>query len=300
MVEEKKEFSKGILFISAVYLVWGVLPAYWRLLSAIPSAAVMAHRAIWCLAAVFLAAAIQRRGQPLFPRLNKRNFLLLLLASASLAAQWAAYLAAVTSGRLVDLSLGYFLYPLVVTLLARILFKEKLSPAKTASLVLACVGVGAALITRGSLPFLALVLALSFSLYSLIKRSIKIDALSSTFYEVLFLSPLALAYLLWSGRGLGGFFAGGGPSIALLLVGGGLATALTLLLFAAGARRVPVFVTGLLQYISPTMVLLLGVIAYGESFGPAQWTIFLPIWLGILVYAAAEILAALKARSRRP
>jgi chloramphenicol-sensitive protein RarD len=299
MADEKKEFSRGLLSISAVYLIWGILPAYWRLLSSIPSVAVMAHRAIWCLVAAFLAAAIQRRGRPLFPRLDRRSFLLLLLASASLAAQWAAYLAAVGSGRLVDLSLGYFLYPLVVTLLARILFKEKLSPAKMASLVLACIGVGAALVTRGTLPVLALVLALSFSLYSLIKRTIKIDALSSTFYEVLFLSPLALAYLLWSGKGFEGFFAGGGPGIALLLVGGGLATALTLLLFAAGARRIPVFVTGLLQYISPTMVLLLGVIAYGESFGPAQWLIFLPIWLGIIVYAAAEILTAIRARSSR-
>jgi len=289
MEPDYREQARGMACMVAVYLIWGVLPAYWKLLGGVPPFAVMAHRALWAL--VFLAGALVFIYKPkrLFAPLADREVLVLhLLASLSLAIQWTAYLIAVSSGRLVELSMGYYLYPLVVSLLGRIFLKEKLNAVKIVSLVLAGSGVAVAVAGHGRLPFLALVLAFSFSLYSLIKKRIKINSLNSIFYEILFLLPFALGYIAWSGAAGKGLFHTSDPGLILLLVGGGAVTALTLLLFAAGAKRTPIFAIGFLQYISPTIVLLLGVFAYGENFGLTQWTSFALIWLGVLFYLGRQ------------
>jgi len=285
MEQNQKEQARGVTCIVAVYLIWGVLPAYWKLLAAVPPFAVMAHRALWAF--VFLLAALAAVYKPkhLFaPLADRQVFLLHLLASFSLAVQWTAYLIAVSSGRLVELSMGYYLYPLVVTFLGWVFLKEKLNRAKTVSLALAGCGVAVTLVSYGRLPVLALVLAVSFSVYSLVKKRIKINSLNSIFYEILFLLPFALIYLSWSGIRGHGYFYDSSPGYGILLIGGGVLTAITLLLFAAGAKRIPIFAIGFLQYISPTIVLLLGVLAYGEHFGPTQWASFALIWLGVLVY----------------
>lgn len=285
-----REQARGMACMVAVYLIWGVLPAYWKLLVGVPPLAVMAHRALWAF--VFLLAALATFYKPkhLFsPLAERRVFSLHLLASLSLAIQWTAYLIAVSSGRLVELSMGYYLYPLVVTFLGWAFLKEKLNRAKIFSLALAGAGVAVTIIGYGRLPVLALVLAVSFSVYSLVKKKIKVNSLNSIFYEILFLLPFALAYVAWSGINGRGFFYGSSPESAVLLIGGGVLTAVTLLLFAAGARRIPIFAVGFLQYISPTIVLLLGVFAYGESFGPTQWISFALIWFGVLVYVRYQL-----------
>jgi chloramphenicol-sensitive protein RarD len=285
MEPDNREQARGMACMVVVYLIWGVLPAYWKLLGGVPPFAVMAHRAIWALAFLVVALVFVYKPKRLFAPLADREVLVLhLLASLSLAIQWTAYLIAVSSGRLLELSMGYYLYPLIVSLLGWIFLKEKLNGAKIASLVLAGSGVAVAIAGLGRLPLLALVLAFSFSLYSLIKKRIKINSLNSIFYEILFLTPFALGYAAWSGAAGKGFFHTADPGLILLLIGGGFLTALTLLLFAAGAKRTPIFAIGFLQYISPTIVLLLGVFAYKESFGLLQWTSFALIWLGVLVY----------------
>ncbi len=290
MRPEDREQARGMACMVAVYLIWGVLPAYWKLLGGVPPFAVMAHRALWAF--VFLLAALVTFYKPkhLFaPLADRQVFSLHLLASLSLAVQWTAYLIAVSSGRLVELSMGYYLYPLVVTFLGWAILKEKLNRAKIFSLALAGAGVAVTVVGYGRLPVLALVLAGSFSVYSLIKKKIKVNSLNSIFYEILFLLPFALAYIAWFGMRGRGFFYGSSPESAVLLIGGGILTAITLLLFAAGARRIPIFAVGLLQYISPTIVLLLGVLIYGENFGPTQWVSFALIWFGVLVYVRYQL-----------
>ncbi|PKL06309.1 MAG: EamA family transporter RarD [Spirochaetae bacterium HGW-Spirochaetae-9] len=290
MEPDSGEQAKGMAFMVAVYLIWGVLPAYWKLLGGVPPFAVMAHRALWALVSLVIALVFVYKPKKLFaPLADKEVLVLHLLASLSLAVQWTAYLIAVSSGRLVELSMGYFLYPLVVSLLGWIFLKEKLNGAKIASLVLAGSGVAVAIAGHGKLPLLALVLAFSFSLYSLVKKRIKINSLNSIFYEILFLVPFALGYVAWSGAAGKGFFYGSDTGLILLLIGGGIITAITLLLFAAGAKRTPIFAIGFLQYISPTIVLLLGVFVYKESFGLLQWTSFALIWLGVFVYIGHKV-----------
>ncbi|MHB0896820.1 MAG: EamA family transporter RarD [Spirochaetales bacterium] len=281
----QKEQARGVAGIVAVYLIWGALPAYWKLLAAVPPFAVMAHRALWAFVVLIVALLVVYKPKRLFAPLVDREVLLLhLLASFSLAVQWTAYLIAVSSGRLVELSMGYYLYPLIVTFLGWLFLKEKLNRAKTISLALAGAGVVVTIVGYGRLPILALVLAGSFSVYSLVKKRIKINSLNSIFYEILFLLPFALIYLSWAGIRGQSYFYGSSPRYGMLLIGGGVLTAITLLLFAAGAKRIPMFAIGFLQYISPTIVLLLGVLAYGERFGPTQWASFALIWLGVLVY----------------
>jgi chloramphenicol-sensitive protein RarD len=292
METDYREQTRGMICMVAVYLIWGVLPAYWKLLADVPPFMVMAHRALWAFVFLVLALVFFYKPKNLFAPLADRQVLVLhLLASLSLAVQWTAYLIAVSSKRLLELSMGYYIYPLVVALLGWIFLKEKLNRAKWVSLGLASAGVAVTIVSHGRLPVLALVLAFSFSFYSLIKKRIKINSLNSIFYEILFLLPFALAYMAWASLGHVGQGAGGGPSQTLLLVGGGVLTAITLLLFASGARRIPIFAIGFLQYISPTIVLLLGVIAYGESFGPGQWASFALIWLGVLVYVRHQVKA---------
>jgi len=300
MEPDYREQTRGYIFMVAVYLIWGVLPAFWKLLIKVAPLAIMAHRALWAF--VFLAAALALFYKPkkLFAELADRKVLgLHLLASFFLAIQWAAYLIAVLSGQLLEMSMGYYLYPLIVALLGWAFLKEKLNRAKILSLALAGAGVIVAIVGLGRIPVLGLVLAFSFSLYSLIKKRIKINSLNSIFYEILFLMPFALAYLALTSltKNTVGQSADTDPGIFLLLVAGGVATAITLLLFASGARRIPIFAVGFLQYISPTMVLFLGVFAYGESFGASQWASFALIWLGVLVYVWHQVQAIMARKS---
>jgi chloramphenicol-sensitive protein RarD len=299
MEGDVKEARRGVALATAVYVVWGVMPAYWRLLRDAGPAAIIAHRALWAF--VFMAAAlilVYRPKRIMDPLKDRRTLLLCAFASLSLVVQWVAYLLAVATDQLVDLSLGYFIYPIVVALAGRLFLGERMSLAQWLSLGLACVGVLIKVLRFGAVPVLALTLAISFTVYSVIKRKIKLSPVNSIFYETLFMLPFALGYVAYAEATGAGPFLSGDRGTALLLVGGGVLTAATLLLFGAGARRIPVFTLGFLQYISPTMVLLLGVLAYGEPFGPSEWLVFGLIWVALIVSIIPSARAARK--SPRP
>jgi chloramphenicol-sensitive protein RarD len=294
MEERREEERLGYAYTAAVYVVWGFMPAYWKLLAGVEPGLVLAHRAVWGLLCVAAIILIRRRpaGGGLDPRgLTLRDFALRAAASLALAVQWIAYLLAVVSGRLVEMSLGYFIYPLVVGALGAFLLKERLPWPQLAALGLAGAGVALKIVRFGSVPVLALVLACSFAAYSLAKKRIKADAATSILSDLLFLAPVALGVIVQAEATGRGAFSAGDWTASALLAGGGLLTAATLLLFAAGARRVPLFALGLLQYISPTMVLLLGVLAYGEPFGPDEGLAFGLIWAGLAVSIAASVRA---------
>jgi len=295
MEDKGKETRRGIALATGAYLAWGVMPAYWKLLASAGPAAIIAHRALWACAFAAAAIVILKRRKALFAPLKDRATLLLCaLASLSLLVQWVAYLLAVVTDQLVDLSLGYFIYPIVAALAGAAFLKEKMSAAQLVSLGLACAGVLVKALSFGAVPVLALTLAISFSVYSVIKRMIRLKPIDSILYETLFMLPFALGYIAYAeASGAGGFLSGGWGQ-ALLLIGGGVLTAATLLMFGAGAKRIPVFTLGFLQYISPTMVLLLGVLAYGESFGPGDWLVFGLIWIALSISIASSALSARK------
>jgi chloramphenicol-sensitive protein RarD len=282
MEEQSKEKRLGLAYIVAVYAAWGLMPAYWKLMRQIDPLTILAHRVIWSMALLLvLILAVYRPKGLMAPLRDRKTLGLNLVASLSLLVQWVAYLVAIVTDRLLELSLGYFLYPIVLAFLGAIFLKERMTLIQGAALCLASIGVIVKVLERGGVPVLALTLAVSFSVYSIAKKKAKTKSLNSIFYEILFMLPIALGYAIYAEATGAGYFVEPDPSSAALLIGGGVLTAATLLLFAAGARRIPIFFVALLQYISPTMVLLLGVFAYKEEFGLGQWLAFGAIWLAI-------------------
>jgi chloramphenicol-sensitive protein RarD len=287
MEEQEYQRRLGLAYTAAVYLAWGLMPAYWKLMRRIDPMTILSHRVIWSAAfLLILLAAVYRPKNLLQPLRDRKTLALNVVASLALLVQWAAYLVAVETDRLVELSLGYFIFPIVLALLGAIFLKERMTPSQLAAIGLATVGVLVKLFERGGVPVLALTLAFSFSVYSIAKKKARTKSINSIFYEIIFMLPIALAYGIRAEATGAGYFARPDIASIALLIGGGVLTAATLLLFAAGARRIPIFMVGLLQYISPTMVLLLGVFVYKEEFGTGQWLAFGAIWLAIAVSLA--------------
>lgn len=303
MEAERQDQGRGYAAILAVYLIWGLLPAYWKLMAGIPPLVVLAHRALWAF--LILGAVRWYRGPARAAEVSRGaaevsrgRFWLYALAGLSLAAQWVAYLAAVSSGKLVELSLGYYIYPLITALLGTLFLGEALDRSKVLALISAGAGVAILVALQGGVPLLALALAVSFAVYSVVKKRIKAAPLDATLYELLMLLPAALWFIARSEAGGQGWFLRFRAEGALLLIGGGVATALTLLLFATGARKIPMFALGFLQYISPTIVLALGVFAYGERFDMARALGFGGVWLGVAIYAAPGVRSLFQAPRR--
>jgi chloramphenicol-sensitive protein RarD len=284
MAEQDRERGRGLVYIVGVYLAWGLMPAYWKLMRRIDPMTILAHRVIWSAAfLLILSMTIYRPKNILEPLRDRKTLVLSLVASLSLLVQWAAYLVAIVTDRLVELSLGYFIYPIVLALLGAIFLKERMTPPQIVAICLASIGVVVKVIEQGGVPVLALTLAVSFSVYSIAKKKAKTKAVYSIFYEILFMLPFALGYAAYAEASGAGYIVKPDVALLSLLIGGGVLTALTLLLFANGARRIPIFTVGILQYISPTIVLILGVFAYKEEFGRGQWLAFGAIWLAIAV-----------------
>lgn len=277
----------GLLAAIGAYVLWGVFPLYWFLLKHVPSLQIIAHRVIWC--AVFVIAwLLWRDGAAGFKRaLATPKVLPLLIASSLLiSVNWGLYIWAVTHGRVVDSSLGYFINPLVNVALGVLVFSERLNIRQWASVAIAAAGVVWLTVQHGELPWIALCLAFSFACYGLIRKVANVESVQGLGIESGFLLIPALL-VVGFGIGSGGYTALqlSAREWLLLVVGGGL-TALPLIGFAYGARRIPYSLMGVLQYLSPTLQLLCGVLLLGESFSRSQAIGFGLIWLALLIYAA--------------
>ncbi|HJV52076.1 MAG TPA: EamA family transporter RarD, partial [Noviherbaspirillum sp.] len=250
----------GMLYAAAAYAAWGLFPVYFKALQSIAPTEILMHRMLWSL--LFLAAVIAWRRQWawLGDVMRRPKVLAGFTASALLlSSNWFIYIWAVNDGRVVDASLGYFINPLFNVLLGFLLLRERLRPVQWTAVALAAAGVAWLTWQGGQLPWVALALAVTFGLYGLLRKTAALGALEGLALETLLLFPLALAYLVvLTVQGRNGF-AHAPLSLQLLLAAAGPITAIPLLLFAAGARRIPLSVLGLLQYIGPTLQLLLGV-----------------------------------------
>ncbi|WP_242395804.1 EamA family transporter RarD [Anaeromyxobacter oryzisoli] len=276
--------SKGFLYAFAAYLAWGFLPLYFKALRGIPAPEVLAHRVVWSvvlLAAVVVAA---RRGAALREALARGPRGVLATTSALIAGNWLLYIWAIQSGRVVEASLGYFVNPLVNVLLGVVFLGEPLSVRQRGALALAGAGVLALVVRLGTFPWVALLLALTFGLYGLLRKRAAVDPLAGLLVETTFLVPLALALLLArAASGAGAFGHGLAPSILLALAGP--ITAIPLVWFAVGVQRLRLSTMGLIQYVAPTCQFLLGVVLYREPFTRAHALAFGLIWSSLVVYS---------------
>ncbi len=278
---------KGMLYAASAFFCWGLFPLYFRKLHEIPSLQLLGHRMLWSLLFVLLILLVLQRWSWLPALLKSRKSLLTFFCSAALLAfNWFLYVWAVNNGRVIDSSLGYFINPLVNVMFGYLLLKERLRRGQWAAIGGAACGVLWLTWQGGQLPWVALCLAGSFATYGLLRKTAPLGALEGLSIETMLMLPLALVYLLWlSSHGENLFFQVD-SHIQLWLMAAGPITAIPLLLFAAAARRIPLSMLGLFQYIGPTLQLTLGILLFHEPFNGARFAGFAIIWSALALYTA--------------
>jgi len=277
--------KNGILAATTAYFVWGLFPIYWKWLQEVPALQIMAHRVLWC--ALFVGAWLAATGGFRWLRALPRQVLLMLCGSCALiGVNWWLYIWAVNNGHIVETSLGYFINPLVSVLLGVLLLRERLNTAQWAAFALATAGVLWLTVHAGRLPWISLALAFSFGGYGLLRKLAVVPAVQGLMVESGLLLLPALAILGFAEAQGQGSFGHGGAQTDVLLMLAGVVTAVPLILFAYGARRIPLSLVGILQYIAPSLQLMCGVLIYQEPFTSIQLTGFACIWGALLIYAS--------------
>jgi chloramphenicol-sensitive protein RarD len=277
--------TSGLLYGIGAFAMWGVFPAFFPLLKPAGALEVLAHRIVWtCILMVFVIAAARRLRD--IRAITARVWLLLVCASAFISINWGIYIYAANSDHVVDAALGYFINPLVTVALGLLVFRERLNCAQLSALAIAVVAVVVFTVEVGAPPVVGLGLALSFGLYSAVKKVVPTDPRVSVGIEAAVAAPLALAYIAVLEGGGPGTFTDFGPGHIALLVSSGAITALPLLLFAAAAQRLPLVTIGLMFYLTPAIQLAWGVFVGHEPMPPARWLGFALIWLALLVFSA--------------
>jgi chloramphenicol-sensitive protein RarD len=273
-----------VAFGAAAYGLWGLFPLYWTLLSAAGALETLAHRMIWSLVVIVVIVAWTRRAGSLRAVLrNRRQVLLLSGAAVLIAANWGGYIWGVTHGHVVETALGYFIGPLVSVLIGVFLMGERLRRAQWAAVVLGAVAVVVLVVGYGEVPWVALVLAFSFSTYGLVKKLAGVSAVESMAVETVVMLLPALAYVAFLEASGAGTFLSLGLGHTLLLVGGGIVTMVPLLAFGAAAVRIPLSMIGLLQYLAPILQFTFGVLVFREHMPPERWLGFGIVWLALIV-----------------
>lgn len=299
-----KDEKRGILYTALTYTIWGFLPIYWKLLDQVPSDEILASRIVWSLFLTVAFIFLIKGRKMLLSDLkglwkSKKTFFTLMIASYLITLNWFLYIFAVTNDRIVETSLGYYINPLVSMLLGVIFLKEKLSPAIKFAFILAATGVTVLAVSYGTLPWLAFGMAFSFAFYGLIKKTIKLNALRGLALETLFVMPVAVAYYIYLFVNGDAHFLHTGVSTDILLVISGAATALPLFLFATGAPLIPLYMVGFLQYIAPTLMLILGVLVYGEEFNRINLISFSFVWVALAIFTTSKVMEARTVRRGR-
>lgn len=290
---DKKEIKTGAFHAGLSYLLWGILPIYWKLLEHVNAEDILANRIFWSFAFMMVVLFFSKKMGNLLSVLkgfkqNRREMYALIIASLLISTNWFIYIWAVNHHHMIEASLGYYINPLVSVLLGVIFLKEKLSPAQYASFIIAGIGVLILGISYGKFPWISIILALSFGVYGLAKKLVKVDSAVGLTLETMVVTPFALGYMVFLFfNGEHALFAGS-VTTDFLLIGAGAATALPLLYFAKGAQKIPLSMLGLLQYIAPTITLLLGVLVYGEHFTKHHLQAFVFIWFALTIYSLSR------------
>ena len=289
----------GVWIAIAAYVAWGLMPLYWHLLKAVPAMQVMAHRVVWSALFVCGWLGVKYGRGWVRETLSRPHAATMLAVSGGLfAINWGLYIWAVNAGHVVESSLGYFINPLLSVVLGVVVLKERLNRVQWLSVGIATIGVLWLTFSYGRFPWIALVLACSFGAYGLVRKLLGVPPVRGLGVESLWLLLPALAFLLWSeGSGQGHLLPHAdapswGWGVLGLLVFGGVLTSLPLIGFAAAVQRIPYSLVGLLQYISPTLQLLVGVLVLHEPFSGERAVGFGFIWIALALYAADGLLRA--------
>ena len=291
--EQRAAASRGVAATVAAFVIWGLFPLYLKPITDVPATEVLGHRIGWCLLFVFAWLAWKGRIGEVRAALSERPvFLRLVGSSALISVNWGFYVWAVSNERVLEASLGYFIGPLVNVMLGVVMLGERLSPRQWISIGFAAAGVAWMTVAAGGLPWVSLLLAVSFAVYGMMRKTVAVGAVPGLAVETMLLAPFAVAWLLWLERQGVGAFGHDLPQVNALLVGTGLITALPLALFSTGARLIPYSMVGIIQYIGPTLQLLLGVFLYHEPFAGPRAIGFVLIWCGIAIFVGDNLRAS--------
>lgn len=290
MTKEQSQYRKGILQVVFCMVIWGVLPIYWKSLIPISSSVIILYRVLMVLLTALLLARKNYTWKEIWAPLkeDRKTVRTLVIAGIIITINWSTYIWAVNAGFILQTSLGYYIEPLMVCLLGIILFRERVTKYKVIAMIFALAAVLVMLVHFHQIPTVALGLALTFSVYAAIKRSVTIDPVLSMIYETMFLAPIALAIILYQEISGKGAFAVGAPYQMVLLLLCGFCTAVPLMLFSAGAQKTSMFILGLVEYISPTMQMILGILLYHEHADSVQFMAFGIIWIGLVFFTVGE------------
>ena len=298
----RRDELAGGLYALGAYLLWGVLPLYFVLLAPTGPWEIVAWRILLSLVFCAILLAVTRSWRRFAAILRQRRLLLwTAVAGVLIYANWQVFLIAALTGHVIETSLGYFINPIVTVLLGVLVLRERLRITQWLAIALAAVAVVVIVVGYGAFPWIALSLAFSFGFYGLVKKRIgpAVDAVSGLTLESAWLTPVAVVQLVAVGVTTGIDFGAEGPGHAVLLALAGVVTAVPLLLFAAGARRVPLSVVGLLQFVAPIIQFVIGAWALGEEMTPERWVGFVIVWAALLVLSVDSVVAARRGRPAR-
>ncbi len=289
--------KKGILLAASAYGCWGLFPVYWRLLQNVPATQLLAHRILWSFVTLLIIVLTLRQWNKFKKEvLSLRIFWIYFIAAILITINWLTYVWAVNAGHIVETSLGYFINPLLSMLFGVIFFRERLRLWQWIPVGLAFCGVTYLTIVHGSLPWIALTLAGSFAIYGIVKKIAPLGSLFGLMLETCILVIPATAFLFFADKaGTGAFFHTGWEN-NLLLIGAGIITTFPLLMFASAAQQIPLSWIGILQFISPTLQFLCGVVIFREGFSHTQLIGYGMVWIALTLFAL-ESFAAYRARS---
>lgn len=293
--------NPGFLYALGAFTIWGLFPLYFRLIQQVAPFEVVLQRSLWSLVFLSLLLTALKRWAWLRQVLAEpRKLPLFAFSALLLACNWLVYVYAIQSQQVVEASLGYFINPLVNVLLGVLVLRERLSRVKWLAVALAAAGVAWLTWHAGKLPWIALVLAGSFGVYGLVRKTSTLGALEGLALETLLLSPLVLPVLLWWTATQNGAWSQGDVSASLWLVLSGPLSALPLLLFAMAARRLPLATVGLVQYLSPSIQLLLGIWVFHEAFDGTRLVGFGCIWAALALVSADALRQSLRPPASMP
>jgi chloramphenicol-sensitive protein RarD len=283
--ETSDESRAGFFFALSAYLIWGFLALFWKATSHIDPIEVTVHRAVWSLPFAGMVLWLMGRTSDILPTLkNPKSLGILLICSIMISVNWAIFVWAISVDRTIETALAYYINPLLSIALGAVVLGERFNQLQFFAIVLAFIAVLILTFLGGAFPWISLSLAGTFAAYGLLRKTVDVGPTQGFFVEILLLFPFALGYLLWLGSTGSTHFMANHWSDNVLLMMTGPATSIPLILYANGAKRLRLATIGMMQYIAPTMIFLIGLFVFGEAVGQWQWVAFGLIWCALFVY----------------
>ena len=283
--------NKGVILAGGAYVLWGLLPVYWKQLHTVPALQTLSHRIVWALVFTCILLTIRQDWGWLRPALRSRKTVLIFLASTIfLSINWLTYILAVNTNHVIEASLGNFIMPLLTVALGVLTFRERLRGMQWLAIAIAAAGIGYLAVVYGQFPWLGLMLAASFALYGALRKQAPLPSLQGLTLETMFAAPVALIYLVTVQSTGAGAFIRDDAVIAALLIGAGVITGITLIMFVAGVRLIPLITIGILQFIQPSIQFGLGTLIYHEPFNLQRLIGFALVWIALIIFTVENII----------